>query len=150
MIKIVPDTNVLLKGFVSARNQERKLINLALAGKVVLYGSLVSFEEYKEKIQIDRIKAFYPNKHLSVERMENLYTSVVTLVATETINLPESVCDDEDDEEFIRIALACGGKIVISHDKDLLRIKKHDEIRFIKPEVFIGSYAQARGGLLYQ
>ena len=150
MIRVVPDTNVLLKGFVSARNQERKLINLALAGKLVLYGSPATFEEYKEKIRIDRIKAFYPNKHLSVERMENLYSSVVTLIPTSTINLPDGTCDDPDDEEFIRVALASGSKLVISLDKDLLRIKQHDGIRFIKPEVFISSFANARGGALYR
>ena len=150
MIRVVPDTNVLLKGFVSARNQERKLINLALAGKVVLYGSPDTFKEYKEKIRIDRIKAFYPNKHLSVERMENLYSSVVTLISTSTINLPERTCDDPDDEEFIRVALASGSKLVVSLDKDLLRIKQHEDVRFIKPEVFISSFTSARGGALYR
>jgi len=149
MIRVVPDTNVLLKAFVSARNTERKLINLALAGKIALYGSPLSFDEYKEKIRIDRIKTFYPNKHLSVERMENLYSSGITLVSVSTIELPRQICDDGDDDEFIRIALASASKIVVSNDKDLLRLKQYDGIRFIGPEKFIGSYANARNGLLY-
>lgn len=149
MIKIVLDTNVLLKGFVSARNGERKILNLALGGKVVIYGSDESFAEYKEKIRIDRIKAFYPNKHLSVERMENLYTSAISLLATSAVDLGGQVSDDPDDDEFIKIAMASGSKLVISNDKDLLRLKRHGDIRFIKPEKFLEAYARARGGKLY-
>jgi uncharacterized protein len=149
MIKVVADTNILLRAFVSARNVERKLINLALAGRITLYGSTVSFDEYKEKIRIDRIKTFYPKKHLSVERMENLYSSVITPIAVTTIAVPDGVCDDEDDVEFIKIALASGSKIVVTHDKHLLKIKKYEGVRFIKPEHFIDSYANARGGVLY-
>lgn len=149
MIKIVLDTNVLLKGFVSARNGERKILNLALSGKVVIYGSTESFSEYKEKIQIDRIKAFYPNKHLSVERMENLYTSAISLVATNTVDLGGQISDDPDDDEFIKIAVASGSKIVISNDKDLLRLKAHNDIRFMKPEKFLDAYTTVRGGKLY-
>ncbi|HMR72847.1 MAG TPA: putative toxin-antitoxin system toxin component, PIN family [Candidatus Saccharibacteria bacterium] len=149
MIKLVLDTNILLKGFVSARNCERKILNLAMAGKVVIYGSVESFSEYKEKIQIDRIKAFYPNKHLSEERMENLYTSAISLVATSTIDLGGQISDDPDDDEFIKIAVASGSKIVISNDKDLLRLKTHEEIRFIKPNKFLEAYTRMRGGKLY-
>ncbi len=149
MIKLVLDTNVLLKGFVSARNGERKILNLAMAGKVVIYGSIESFSEYKEKIKIDRIKAFYPNKHLSEERMENLYTSAISLVSTHTVDLGGQVSDDPDDDEFIKIAIASGSKIVISNDKDLLRLKTHGDIRFIKPEKFLDAYIKARGGKFY-
>lgn len=149
MIKIVLDTNVLLKGFVSARNGERKILNLAMAGKVVIYGSVESFSEYKEKIKIDRIKAFYPNKHLSEERMENLYTSAISLVDTNTVDLGGQISDDPDDDEFIKIAIASGSKIVISNDKDLLRLKTHAGIRFVKPEKFLEAYTKMRDGKLY-
>ncbi|HPF30820.1 MAG TPA: putative toxin-antitoxin system toxin component, PIN family [Candidatus Saccharibacteria bacterium] len=149
MIKLVLDTNVLLRGFVSARNGERKILNLALSGRVAIYGSNESFSEYKEKIRIDRIMNFYPNKHLSVERMENLYTSVISLVPTNTINLGGQISVDPDDDEFIKIAIASRSNIVLSHDKHLLKLKTYDNIRFIKPDKFIEVYTKARGGVLY-
>ncbi len=150
MIKLVPDTNVLVKGFISAINIDRQIINLAMAGQVCLYGSEASYSEYRSTIRKDKIKALYNSKHLSVERMENLYSSTITqTLINDPAIVPDHICSDQDDIEFIRIAIASGSRIIVSEDKHLTKIQEYNKIKIVRPERFILSLIKAQNGRLF-
>ena len=54
--------------------------------------------------------------------------------------LPESVCEDSDDDKFLACALASGSKIIVSGDNHLLRVSGYRGIEVLKPREFVNSY----------
>jgi len=144
MIWIVLDTNVLLKGFLSHINPSRRIINLALAGKIVIAGSQVTMEEFHEKIVMNKFKPFYDKQKFSPEMLANAYSNVVTLVEISDEIKSVTVSRDADDDEFIRVALAKGAKIIVTEDKDLLDLGRHGDIRILQPKKFIELYEKVK------
>lgn len=139
-IGIVVDTNVLIKGSISHRNEYRRLLNLAYSGDVKIYGSQATYEEFKDKIHHRRLTRFLSKQLFTAEKIISEYRNLVGLV-TIPANLKQlSICRDPDDDEWIRIALSAGVKIVVTEDEDLLSLKKHEEIRFITTAAFLEAY----------
>jgi putative PIN family toxin of toxin-antitoxin system len=60
--------------------------------------------------------------------------------------LPEPVCDDPDDDKFLACALASKTKIIISGDKQLLRVSGYRGIEVIRPRTFVDEYLSTRKG----
>ena len=54
--------------------------------------------------------------------------------------LPESVCDDKDDDKFIAAAIASRSPVIISGDKLLLSCSGYRNIEIIRPKQFIDAY----------
>ncbi|MCA9335694.1 putative toxin-antitoxin system toxin component, PIN family [Candidatus Saccharibacteria bacterium] len=140
MIWVVVDTNVLLKGLLSNINPSRKVINLALAGKIVIAGSQTTMEEFHEKIVMDKFNEFYEKQKFSAEMLANTYSNIVTLITISDETKKLVVSRDPDDDEFIRVAVEKKAKIIISEDKDLLDIGRYKDIRILKPKRFIELY----------
>lgn len=140
MIWVVLDTNVLLKGLFSHINPSRRIINLAMEGKIVIAGSATSMEEFDEKLQMEKFKPFFEKQKFSPKLLLNTYQNVVTLTDIDDGLKALSVCRDSDDDEFIRIALQKKSNIIVSEDKDLLDLGKYQEVRIIKPKKFIEIY----------
>lgn len=149
MISIVPDTNVLLKGFLSHQNDQRQLLNLALAGKIVLYGSQVTYEEFVEKIRINRLSKYLSNKMYSPEKVISDYLTIIGMVTVDEMTLNKTYCKDPDDDEFIRICESTGSKILISEDEHLLSVNGINGLRIIKTKNFLDSLRNCNGGLLF-
>lgn len=141
LINIVPDTNIILKGMFGYRSAERQLLNLALAKKIVLYGSKETFDEFCEKVHMPRFKRFWDKKIFSPEKIILDYKSLINMVepseAHALLNIP---IRDPDDAIFFKVAKSCGAKIIISHDKDVLEVKKYDDIITVNAEKFIEKY----------
>src|SRR5680860_461399 len=140
MIWVVLDTNVLLKGLFSHINPSRRIINLAMEGKIVIAGSVVSMDEFDEKLQMEKFKTFFEKQKFSPKLLLNTYQNVVTLTDIDDSLKSLSVCCDKDDNEFFRIALQKNSKIIISEDKHLLNIGRYRDIRVIRPSKFIDLY----------
>ena len=140
MIWVVVDTNVLLKGLLSNINPSRKVINLALAGKIVIAGSQTTMEEFHEKIVMDKFNEFYEKQKFSAEMLANTYSNIVTLITISDETKKLVVSRDPDDDEFIRKKKKKKAKIIISEDKDLLDIGRYKDIRILKPKRFIELY----------
>ena len=60
--------------------------------------------------------------------------------------LSEPVCDDPDDDKFLACALASKTKIIISGDKQLLRVSGYRGIEVIRPRTFVDEYLSKRRG----
>lgn len=144
MIWIVLDTNVLLKGLFSHINPSRRIINLAMDGKIVIAGSAVSMQEFDDKLQMDKFKPFFDKQKFSPQLLLNTYQNIVTLTEIDDTLKSLSVSRDADDDEFIRIALQKKSKIIISEDKDLLDIVKYQDVRILKPKRFIELYDKVK------
>jgi uncharacterized protein len=47
---------------------------------------------------------------------------------------------DADDDAFLACALASGAKIIVSHDKDLLELKRPFGVEILKPATFVARF----------
>jgi len=144
-MRIVPDTNLIIKGLLW-RGDGREIINLAYQKKIELFGSQNSFNEFKRIVYYKNFKKYLEKEIYSPEKLILAYQSLISI---RTINLSfhglKIVKDDEDDDEFIRIAKTVDAKIIISSDKHLKNLKKIDDIRIIEPEIFIQIYPKILG-----
>ena len=150
MITVVPDTNVLLKGFLSHQNDQRQLLNLALGGKIVLYGSQLTYEEFVEKIQMKRLERYLESKMYSPEKVISDYLTIIGMVTIDKAITSKTYCKDPDDDEFIRICESSDSKIIISEDeRHLLSVNGINGIRIINTKKFLDSVRNCNSGLLF-
>jgi putative PIN family toxin of toxin-antitoxin system len=143
MIKVVPDANVILSGMLGTPGPTRKIINLALEKKIVMFGSSITYQEFCEKIKIKRLQKYLKKQLFSPEKIILDYKAFVNMVESKSSDcLLKFVERDSDDDEYIRVARACNSRIIITRDKDLLDIKKFGDVLAITPEKFIQSYSK--------
>jgi putative PIN family toxin of toxin-antitoxin system len=141
MIKIVPDANILISGMLGTPGPTRKIINLSLAKKVVIFGSSKTYQEFCEIIRLIRFQKYLKRQLFSPEKIILDYKAFVNMIESLTSDASERyVLRDQDDDEYVKVARACGAKIIITRDKDLLDVKKFGDIIASTPEKFIQSY----------
>lgn len=143
IIKIVPDTNVIIGGMLGYHSPERKLLSLCLAKRVSLYGSSVTFKEFCEKIKEQRLQRYWIKKNFSLDKIILDYKSLVTM--HEPFGSAASVLiqiNDPKDEIFVRVSLSCGAKIIVSKDHHLLDLEKFQDIKIVTPQKFIDAYSK--------
>lgn len=113
MLRIVPDTNVLLSALLVEGN-ERLLIEKCFCRDFQLVISLDILDEFKEV-------ALRPKFGFSVEELDEFINALVlvsdVVVPAEKV---KGVCRDVDDEKFLEAALEGKADWVVSGDKDLL------------------------------
>ncbi|MBP9712048.1 MAG: putative toxin-antitoxin system toxin component, PIN family [Candidatus Pacebacteria bacterium] len=145
MIKIVPDANIILSGFLGYHSKPRKLINLALAKKITLYGSEDTYREFIEKINLPKFKKYIERQVFTPEKLIVDYRTFVNMVEpTPAMKTPGIVPDDPDDDMYFWTAEACGSQILISGDSDLLRVKRYKSIRVLDVSSFLEIYSKIK------
>jgi uncharacterized protein len=134
VIRVVPDTNILISGFFWAGYPSR-LLRAAEAGQVQLILSQEMVTELGEVLSRpkfeDRLKAIGK----TAEEFVTNFRAVVEIV--EASPLPIPVCDDPDDD--VILACAVGGKAdyIVSGDDDLLRLNSYEAIPIWSVRQFI-------------
>lgn len=150
MIRVVPDTNIMLSGLFGAPSPSRQLLNLALAKKVVLYGSEETFKEFCEKINMPRVQKFWKRQIYTPEKLKLDYRALVKMVEPfELLEGVDIVTRDPDDNIYFRVAKASKSKIVVSGDKDVLSVKKYDGIVAVTVRNFIDSFSKQASSKIY-
>jgi predicted nucleic acid-binding protein len=56
--------------------------------------------------------------------------------------LPETVCEDPDDDKFLACALASASTVVISGDKHLLKVSGYRNLEVLNPRDFVNKYLE--------
>lgn len=134
MINIVPDTNVMIKGLLSHRNSQRRLINWALEKKITLIGSNETLKEFTEKMDEERIIKWCKDMLFPKKKVISSYKLLVRNVSMNYCTENLQICDDSDDNIFLTIATYSNSKIIVSEDDDLLRLKKVGDIRIVNTD----------------
>lgn len=127
----------------------RKILNLSLAKKIVLYGSEETFAEFKEKILVKRVQKYWKKQIYTPEKLVLDYRSLIKIVEPYEVLEGVSITRDKDDDIWFRVAKACGAQIIISGDKDVLDIKNYDGIRAVTGKRFIDSLEKLNLGKIY-
>lgn len=150
MIKIVPDANVIISGMISPKGATRKIINLAYAKKIILYGSEETYKEFCKKIKIKRFNKHLKKQYFSSNKIILDYRSFINMINPFDVLKDEIiVARDQDDDEYFKVAIASNSQIIISRDKDLLEIKKYNNIKIVSPEKFLKSWYKLNNGKLF-
>jgi putative PIN family toxin of toxin-antitoxin system len=141
MIKIVPDTNVLVSGMMGYKSPSRKILNLSLSKRLQLIGCNKTLIEFCEKVKLPRMKQYWEKKYFSSDKIIQDYQTLVMMhEPTEKYEETEIPIRDPDDAIFFQLAMSCGAKIIISNDEDALALNGYEGIKVITPEVFINAY----------
>ena len=125
-IRIVFDTNVYISAALHGRVAE-KVLELASAGQVTLVTSEVILAELRRKLIT---KLAWPEDHAKL--FEDTIRDLAEIVAPDIIL--EVVPDDDDDNRIIECAVAGEAALIVTFDKDLLRLKTYEVIGIITPK----------------
>lgn len=150
-MKIIPDTNVLIWGFLGNINPESKIISLAHHGSISLHGSPKTYDEFRRKINMDKFDMYFNNRLLSREKVLSEYRSLISIQEPEKSTLKvEVVKEDPTDDEFFRVALSVGSKIVVSNDKKhILKVGKYNAVRTLNAADFEQIFRRNNGCKLF-
>ena len=138
-MRVVLDTNVLVSGIFFGGIPGRILSRWA-TGELTLVLSQAVLTEYPRV-----------GHELGIRyaELEVPFDSIVTLIAMNALlvdasPLSEPVSDDPADDMFLAAAVAAHASIVVSGDKDLLRVSGWQGIVVLTPRQFHDSYLSVR------
>ena len=142
MIKIVPDANIILSSMLGSQGAPRKLINLALAKEVVMFGSTETYEEFLEKIRMPKFGKYLERQIFTPEKLDHDYRAFISMIDPgDSLKGVNIVKQDPDDDMYFRVAKASSARIIVSGDKAVLGVKKYDDIIVVTPDRFVEKFS---------
>src|SRR3989338_1171055 len=131
---VVADTNTIVSAF-GWKGKPRKIIGLAAAGKIALYISPQTFDEFCRVIE-------YQKFGFSAEKKEKLRSFLLRICErTQPTRKLEIVKDDPKDNIIIECADSCGADYIVTGDKHLLKIGKLGRAKIITAAKMLGEMA---------
>ena len=122
-MKIVIDTNLVVSAIFFGGRPE-KLIDLLIDGRFDAYTNGVIIEEYDDTVE--KLKKDYPDK---MERFA--LPDIIAKMHQIDVTTEVHVCRDPGDDKFIGCALDSKSKYIVSGDKDLLAVGKHEDVEIV-------------------
>jgi putative PIN family toxin of toxin-antitoxin system len=131
-IRVVLDTNIYISAALHGRRAET-ILELASTRRITLVASTEILDELEEKL---RFKLEWPEAQIRLFLLT--IRELVELVEPEfTLDV---VPDDEDDNRIVECAVAGEAGLIVTFDKDLLRLKAYEMVGIITPRqlTFLG------------
>jgi len=132
-VKVVLDTNVFVSG-VFFSGPPFQILKAWNDGKIQLVVSPEILDEYRRVGEI--LAEDHPNIDLKPV-LDYVIRNAEVYVAPP---LPESVCEDPDDDKFLACALASESTVIVSGDKHLHKVSGYQKVEVLKPRDFINEY----------
>jgi len=129
-VKIVLDTNVLISG-VFFSGLPFKILRAWRDRRLRIVVSAEILEEYR------RVGMRLSKEYRGVDLEPFLALLAVESDVVLAPPVPESVCEDADDDKFIACALASRCKIIVSGDKLLRKVSGYKGIKVLTPRIFV-------------
>lgn len=130
--RVVIDTNVWMSGIFWGE-KSGKTVNLALARKIIPCFSNTTFNEWGEKVKLLATKSKSPELYLYPRKY--LLRHAVFVQPRQEVK----ICRDPDDNHLLEVAVEAHVEYLITGDKDLLELKKFENVRIITPSKFLGT-----------
>jgi putative PIN family toxin of toxin-antitoxin system len=130
MLRLVLDTNVVLDLFHWANIDAVPIMAALEDGRIECFADERTLDELQRVLTYPQLKM---TPVMIIERYAR-YSSLVRLVpAGEAPPLPR--CKDRDDQKFLELAARCEANILVSKDKELLRLRGRTTLAFqiLKP-----------------
>jgi putative PIN family toxin of toxin-antitoxin system len=138
-MRIVADTNVIVSGLLW-HGPSRQLLNAARQGTVELFTSGALLAELEEVLQREKFIKRLTAAQVQPRDLVTGYAALATVVQPAQI-APVVLCDPDDDE-VIACAVTAAAVNIVSGDRDLLALKRHQEIEIVRVAEFIARIRQ--------
>jgi putative PIN family toxin of toxin-antitoxin system len=123
------DTSVVVAGIFWKTDAHRCLVALTKR-RFFIAGCEEIFSEYRRSA-LKREKQFGVDPRPILDYLETTARKI------EPVHLPEPVCRDSNDEIFLAAAIAANAAFIVTHDPDLLVLKKPFGIEIMRPREFL-------------
>jgi putative PIN family toxin of toxin-antitoxin system len=136
-VKIILDTNVFISG-IFFKGPPYEILDSWRKKKHELVISKEIYDEYK------RVAEELSSKYPKINIISFLELVLINSKLVKDSSLPEQICYDSDDDKFIACALTSDSKIIVSGDKNLLKVSGYKGINIISPRDFINKYIKKK------
>jgi len=126
-MKIVLDSNVLIAAFAS-RGLCNELFEICLLEHEICISEIIIKET--RKALVNKIKLPTLTINNIIELLETHSSKVVP------VQINKDVCRDPGDLDIIGTAISAGAPVILTGDKDLLVLKKYENIKILSPTEF--------------
>lgn len=124
LIKAVFDTNILVSSIFWKKGNPRKVVELAIDGRLICFTTVEILDELGKVLRRD-----FDASDNEVLRQVNVILGYSELI-TANIHL-DIVKKDKDDNKILECAVACGADYIVTGDKHLLDLKSYKQTRII-------------------
>jgi uncharacterized protein len=132
-IKAVFDTNTIISGLIFKGNESR-LLDLVDAEKIRLYTSPELIKELSAVLDYPKIQKVLIKQNISKQDCLNTILENTTLLEP---NIKIKAVSDPDDNKVLECAQEAQADYIISGDKHLLKLKKHQQTAILKAKEFL-------------
>ena len=129
-MRLVLDTNVVLSALLW-RGTPHRLVSAGREKDIAFYTSIVLLQEFAGVLDRDQFAKVLAASHTSVQEVFRTYIELARIVKAAA--LAEPVCPDPDDDAVLACALAADADLIVSGDRDLLRLKQYQDIPILQP-----------------
>ena len=130
-MKIVIDTNVVASAIFFG-GKPRELLEMLVSKKLDAYASAEIVDEYKETVE--ELRNRYPERSVAVP-----LTAIISAMKIIEPSSHVEICRDPDDNKFIDCACDAKCIYIVSGDKDLLSVKKYNNIKIVTVAEFLSN-----------
>ncbi|MBI5374887.1 MAG: putative toxin-antitoxin system toxin component, PIN family [Candidatus Schekmanbacteria bacterium] len=129
-MKVVIDTNVFVSSFFGGN--PRKVIDMWKNEKIALCLSSTILDEYIDVLQRIGLK-----DEQELGELLALFSKGFNILFTMKTPKLKIVKNDPTDDKFIECAVALKADAVVTGDKEILAVKKHEGISILTPQKFL-------------
>ncbi|MDQ3656136.1 MAG: putative toxin-antitoxin system toxin component, PIN family, partial [Chloroflexota bacterium] len=141
VIRAVLDTNVLASGFVGFANAERAPARLLHLWRAQRFELVISAEILTELLNTFADPYFH--RRLTSEQIESAQFMLHNEATTASLTLQvDGVATHPEDDLVLALALSAGADYLVSGDKQLQRIGRHQGISVVSPRQFLALLEQ--------
>ena len=133
MLKIVPDTNVLVSAAI-IQGKQFELLRLAKLGEVKLITSPNIIQEFKEVISREKFGFSAEQVSAAVKQILEISEIVIPQIKLEIIK------EDIDDNRVLECAHESNANFIISGDSNLLTLKHYKNIKIVNATEFFDKF----------
>ena len=130
MIRVVFDTNILISGIFWDKGNPRRMIELAIDKKLLVFISAEIITEFEEVIKRD-----FPEEIELMQRHIDFIMNFAYLVLIQSEI--DFIKKDPKDNKIIDCAVECNADFIITGDKYLLSLKQFGTIKIFSPKEFL-------------
>ncbi len=136
MRRVVLDTNVAVSSLFGGKPE--KVTELWWQGRFVLCVSAPILEEYLEVFER------FPESKAEIDRFLAMLAEGRQVIYVESPPHIHAIEADPDDDAFLACAVAARADVIVSGDRHLLSLGRHEGIAILNPAAFLDWIAQSR------
>jgi putative PIN family toxin of toxin-antitoxin system len=127
-VRAVLDTNIAVAGLLW-RGKPYELFGLTLTGRVLCFASDTLLAELERVLGYEKLARRIATLHTTIRDLLAGYRSLVEIVPAAIIS--PTVIADPDDDHVLACAIAANANFIVSGDKHLLDLKRHQGIEIV-------------------